>query len=161
MQLSSQRKLLIVATVLGIVAMGIILLSIIALFSSRTQQPSPNDTTPTTSTQPEITRDPTTGFYNGSHYNIEQSPQYIKSQQQINEKNKTASLQNQAVGRLLSKLPYSGSNFSMSYSYDTNQFTVVIKVTNQIAGNQEFDQFLQNNGISNRSWIHNLVLTYQ
>ena len=63
------------------------------------------------------------------------------------------------VSELIGKLPYSGTNFSLYYSYSINQFTLYINPTNQAAGNMEFDSFLKSNGIENRSWLPNLLTT--
>lgn len=60
---------------------------------------------------------------------------------------------------LINKLPYSGNNFSLFYSFSTNQFTLYINPNNQSEGNSEFDSFLKSNDVADRSWIQNLVIT--
>jgi hypothetical protein len=60
------------------------------------------------------------------------------------------------VMRLLKVTPYHGTNFALFYSYEGNYFTLYINPSNPSAGNAEFDGFLRQNGISNRSWIYDL-----
>lgn len=62
------------------------------------------------------------------------------------------------VSQLVFKTPYSGNNFKLSYDFQNNVFTVTINQNNQQAGNTEFDQYLKQNGIDNRSWITNLLV---
>lgn len=63
------------------------------------------------------------------------------------------------IGQLINLLPYNGSNFSLFYSFSTNVFTLYINPSKQTEGNTEFDAFLKKNGIDNRSWFDNLVVS--
>lgn len=69
--------------------------------------------------------------------------------------------QGEKVSQLIKKLPYIGNNFSLSYSFSTNKFTLVLKKDQETAGNQEFDSFLNDNQIQNRSWFNNLIIKSQ
>ena len=77
----------------------------------------------------------------------------IEDKQTIEEINKSYD-----VGQLINILPYSGKDFSLSYSFSTNSFTLYLKSGNEGSGNQEFDAFLKKNGIINRSWFNNFNL---
>ncbi len=63
------------------------------------------------------------------------------------------------VGDLIEKLPYSGKNFSLYYILNTSQFVLYISPRDSTGGNNEFDAFLKQNGVDDRSWIENLVIT--
>lgn len=66
-----------------------------------------------------------------------------------------------ATGSLLNKLPYKGVNFSFVYYYEINRFTLVLKQGAEQQGNEEFDRWLKDNGINDRSWFRNLDVTVQ
>ncbi len=63
------------------------------------------------------------------------------------------------AGQLINKLPYTGSNFYLSFDYSTGYFTLVLNKNNLELGNKEFDDFLLQNSVSDRSWISNLKVT--
>lgn len=63
------------------------------------------------------------------------------------------------VGNLLDKAPYNGKNFSFYYSYEKSEFVLYLPTTTQVAGNQEFDAFLKQNGVESRTWIRHLTVT--
>jgi hypothetical protein len=60
---------------------------------------------------------------------------------------------------LIEKTPYIGKNFSFYYSFSNDQFTVYINNKNFKAGEEEFENFLKQNGVDDKSWITNLVTT--
>jgi hypothetical protein len=66
-----------------------------------------------------------------------------------------------AIGELISQLPYRGNFFTLEYSYETNSFTLTLSFSNQLQGNQEFDQFLKSNNIENINWLYNLKIVNQ
>ncbi len=66
--------------------------------------------------------------------------------------------QSATVGKLITKLPFNGSYSSMSYNFDTNQFTISLKKGSEETGNKEIDSFLSENGIQSRDWIKNLKI---
>lgn len=65
------------------------------------------------------------------------------------------------VTELIKKLPYSGSNFSLTYDFVTNSFTVTFRSASLEAGQQEFKTFLSRNGIPDQSGLQNLTTKYQ
>ncbi|MBI2596413.1 hypothetical protein HYW46_06830 [Candidatus Daviesbacteria bacterium] len=66
--------------------------------------------------------------------------------------------QDSLVGNLLTKLPYKGTNFSLDYSYNSLQFILTLNTQNKDLGNKEFDQFLLQNQILDRSWLKYLTI---
>jgi hypothetical protein len=67
------------------------------------------------------------------------------------------------VGRLLTKMPYNGTNFSIRHDYNQGVFIVTIPRNRQQEGNVEFDEFIKQNGIGDRSWFRKglLAVTYE
>lgn len=63
------------------------------------------------------------------------------------------------VSGLIDKLPYFGTNFTLSYSFSGANFILYINPKEESAGNSEFDLFLKKNGIDSRSWVENLFIT--
>lgn len=127
-------------------AILLLLLLIAIILMSKPSQPGLKQPQPTTYQQ--VTPIPSPSLYPlpGSNYNAVNQT----DQQFIDEQNK--------VGQLLDKLPFKGANFSITYKISTNQFLVIINKDNQIQGNRELDKFLQDNDISSRTWLRNLVI---
>lgn len=73
-------------------------------------------------------------------------------------KGREASKRSYAVGSLIDKLPYEGGNFSMSYDINQDLFTVTLNSENVALANKEFDLFLSDNNVGDRSWIINLLI---
>ncbi len=71
--------------------------------------------------------------------------------------------QEKVVGKLQFKMPYKGTNFQMDYDYKLLQYIVIIPNDKISEGNTEFDTFLKQNGIADRSWIRKelLVIRYE
>lgn len=57
------------------------------------------------------------------------------------------------ISLLIEKTPHQGTNFGFIYDYETALFYVYINPSNPTAGNTEFDNFLEENGIEDRSQI--------
>lgn len=71
------------------------------------------------------------------------------------------SYQPEAVVKLKEeKLPYYGTSFSIGYDKSFDATKVVIYLRAGEAGEQEFDAFLKENGITDRSQINNLTTLY-
>lgn len=68
-----------------------------------------------------------------------------------------------AVGKLKFKTPYQGIHFQMNYDYKRLQYIVTIPNDKIVEGNTEFDTFLKQNDIADRSWIRKelLVIRYE
>lgn len=72
------------------------------------------------------------------------------------------SYQPEAVVKLKEEeLPYYGTSFSIGYDKSFDATKVVIYLRAREAGEQEFDAFLKENGISDRSLINNLTILYR
>lgn len=63
------------------------------------------------------------------------------------------------INGLKEKLPYYGENFTILYDKSTDKTKVFI-YRNVSEGEKEFDEFLKQNGVENRSWITNLSIEY-
>lgn len=149
MNLKNKKIIFLIGASILVIAWLFISLFILLRPLSSTQQNSQN----TQNTQTQTSPTPTPY--------AEQSEGYKNSTSQINKQSAPLIQHDSAVGTLLNKLPYKGTNFSMSYDFDTNSFVVIINKFNQDEGNKEFDTFLKNNGVMDRSWIKNLNLSYQ
>jgi hypothetical protein len=86
------------------------------------------------------------------------SPDYVQKAEEINKSDQGIIRQDQAVGSLLSLLPYKGSYFSMSFDFASADFVVELNKSHLSEANQEFDAFLVKNGVLSRSWIKNMVI---
>lgn len=62
------------------------------------------------------------------------------------------------AGQLINKLPHVGNNFSLSFDFSTGYFTLVLNKNNLDLGNKEFNNFLLQNNVADRSWISNLTV---
>lgn len=60
---------------------------------------------------------------------------------------------------LIDKLPYQGKHFSFAYDYDNAYFYVYFDPGNEPLGRQEFNSFLNQNGISNASQVIGLQVS--
>lgn len=81
---------------------------------------------------------------------------YNKAAEQYMNDNKVFFQREEQVGQLMHYIPYKGTNFNITYDTNTAVINVVINKEHDVAGNTEFDQFLQQHGIDNRTWIRNL-----
>ena len=65
------------------------------------------------------------------------------------------------IGDLITLLPYNGNLFRLSYDYAKDGFSLIFIRQSLIEAQKEFDSFLNTNGISDPSWIENVVISYQ
>jgi hypothetical protein len=93
--------------------------------------------------------------------NPEQSEEYKASMKRIHTEESLQIQKDAAVGKLLSSLPVTGKNFSLSYDYTLNLFLATININNPTAGNNELDTFLKTHGVASRDWIQNLHVESQ
>lgn len=68
---------------------------------------------------------------------------------------------NGILGNLISKLPYNGVYFSFVFDFSKNSFVLRLDKNNITKGNSNFDVFLKNNSIQDRTWFDNLSVVYQ
>src|SRR3989338_4885686 len=71
----------------------------------------------------------------------------------LTESDKIRIKQEEAVSQLIKKIPFEGANFYLEYSFKAGEFTLTLNRDNLAAANQEFDQFLKDNGVAERSWF--------
>lgn len=60
------------------------------------------------------------------------------------------------ISKLIDKAPYSGNYFTFIYDNSEGIFYVYIDPANKEKGNKEFDQYLRENGIPQRSYFTSL-----
>lgn len=65
------------------------------------------------------------------------------------------------VSALIEKLPYQGTDFSLSYNFADDSFLLSLDATNQAQGETEFENFLKQNGVLDKSWLQNLSVGNQ
>jgi hypothetical protein len=65
------------------------------------------------------------------------------------------------IGQFIKKLPHRAENFSLIYDIDTNSFIAELSSARRAQANRELDQFLQENGIMERSWLYNFTIKQQ
>ena len=66
-----------------------------------------------------------------------------------------------AIAELSKNKHYEGKYFTMDYDPAKDRYTVVIQAGSKEAGDEEFDNFLKNKGIPNRSDIRRLTVEYK
>ncbi len=62
------------------------------------------------------------------------------------------------VGQLVKKLPYSGQYFRFYFDYPTARFILELDSNHIDEGNKNFDAFLKENKVEERSWVQNLTI---
>lgn len=85
-------------------------------------------------------------------------PQPGRSYSYSTETNISERKRQEAEGQLINKLPYTGKNFSLTYDTSSDTFYAVINPDNTNQGNQELDDYLKSQGISDRNQIKKLVV---
>lgn len=89
------------------------------------------------------------------------SQQYIDQMEKILIDQKKSIDKNQQVGKLLEKMPYSGKFFTLKFDFEKANFIVTFNLQKRTEAEEEFDDYLKNQGIEDRSWIDNLVTIIQ
>jgi len=140
--LNNKTKLLIIFLIVVIILMAIL------VFFKSENQPLKQTPVPIIKPSPSPTFTPSSGGPLPDHTYSYSSEADIQARQQ-----------GENVSQLIKKLPYKGTNFTLSYSFSTNRFTLILKKGQEAAGNQEFDTFLKSNEIQDRSWIKDLTTT--
>ena len=155
------RVLFLIGGILAIIVISVLLVIFLAPEPPKNISPSP---TPISSVfdgydnriivNPNYTQPSIAPYVEQNDY----SPSYIQKAEEINKSEQGVIEKDQAVGSLLSKLPYKGSYFSLTFDYTTADFVVELNKSHLAEANQEFDAFLLKNGVQTRSWIKNLVI---
>jgi len=127
-----------------VVIIGVIALLIIQIFLNLKQTNTSPYPTPNTSAE-------------ASYY----SQDYKQKAAQIQQQNQQFNNQEEKVGQLLNKVPYQGTNFKLVFDSSSSEFVVTINQNNKTQGETEFENFLKQNQIEDKSWIRNLRTEYQ
>jgi len=78
----------------------------------------------------------------------------------LNQNDKIQLNQQSLVSRLITTLPYRGKAFSLEFSFNSGKFLLILNQKDLTAANSEFDNYLKQNGIQDRSWFgNNLIIT--
>lgn len=151
---------------IGIVIGILVVITVILIFTVNTlrtsqQSPSQRSETNTIPTTFQVNQQTTPGvppsLIPGNSESYRKSTQIIAATEApILEREKI-------VGKLQFKMPYKGVNFQIVYDYKLLQYVVTIPNDKISEGNTEFDTFLKQNGIADRSWIRKelLVIRYE
>lgn len=62
---------------------------------------------------------------------------------------------------LILLLPYQGNLFSLTYDFETDSFSLTLNSQSAIEAKEEFEKFLNQNGIQSSLWIENIITTYK
>lgn len=91
------------------------------------------------------------------------SKQYKATREKIADIEESLIRKEAAVGSLLDLLPYQGINFKIENDYANTQYVVTVNKGKEKEGNEEFNNFLKQNGVAERSWIRDnlLVIRYE
>ena len=66
-----------------------------------------------------------------------------------------------AISALIEKLPYYESYFSLSYDFSNDNFILTLSATAPATGEANFENYLKQNGVLDKSWLQNLTVKYQ
>lgn len=62
-----------------------------------------------------------------------------------------------SVSAMLVKLPYQGKYFYLYYQYNTGTFILELQKGKESLGEKEYEKFLKENGIEDRTWIQKII----
>ncbi len=65
------------------------------------------------------------------------------------------------LANLILLLPYQGNLFSLAYDYETDSFSLTLNSQSAIEAKEEFERFLNQNGIQNSLWLENIITSYK
>lgn len=68
-------------------------------------------------------------------------------------------IKGEEISKLIDKTPYKGAYFSFTYEPNEALFYLYIDPANESRGNKEFNEFLKQNGIDDRTLIKDLQIT--
>lgn len=91
----------------------------------------------------------------------QQSAEYLEEQRKMDLTIAPENEKSTKAGLLLEKVPYKGKLFTFDYSTDDLAFKVILDSSQVLEANQEFDAFLKQNGIEDKSWLRDLKIEYK
>lgn len=89
------------------------------------------------------------------------SEKYKKSIEEIYKKQDVVVAKEAAIGKLLDAVPYKGQYIKITHDFDHPRFIVTIAKGKEKEGSDEFDNFLKQHEIENRSWFRPSLLLIQ
>jgi hypothetical protein len=157
MQKISRPQLYIIAAV---IVLGFILLLIFLLSQARKENPA----TPTGNSQTPGAGSPTIVPYNKNNLKpvagqpsiFQQSKEYQDFQNNVKLTEAPELERRKKSGALLDVIPYKGKLFTFDYDYSKGAYRVTFN-----KDNAEFNSWLKEHGIEDKSWLFNLQIAYQ
>jgi hypothetical protein len=160
--MKSQKKITILIGIAGIILLGIVVLVIILqnqsiqktdISTTKPTQQTMRDDSRNSNTEPiattpieKITVPPFEGY----------SEEYQKAQEEIDTMNKELLQQQNTAAALRNNLPLSRESFMLDYNYNSFEFVLTLPRDNQSQGMEEFELYLEENGIEDPSWLQQL-----
>lgn len=85
-------------------------------------------------------------------------PQAGRSYTYSSEEDRAQRLQQETVRKLVKQLPFTGTNFTLSYDVSTDTFYATINYLKKTEGNQELNDYLKSQAILDRDWFRNNLI---
>jgi hypothetical protein len=79
----------------------------------------------------------------------------------VNQQTKQKLNQEYLISSLINHVPHQGRLFTLDYNFNNATFLLTLNKNNLTEANTEFDSYLKQNKIDNRSWFENLVTSYK
>lgn len=127
-----------------ILAILIVVLFSLGLFFS-SNRPSEKKTTPSPS--------PTLNPIINDNYD---GPKPNSNFQTYTKETKKKAAKEEKIRKFFKKVPIETEDFTLTYSYSDNSFTLNYLEKDKTNANFKFDQLLKDNGIEERDWLYNL-----
>lgn len=145
--------------ILGLVGLFLLVIALVVFFRfispSTTSRPTPLNT-PVATVKPSSVASPASSIDERLY-----SEEYKKEAAETNKQEQSQIEKDKLVAKFIDTLPYKGSFFSASLNLNTGRVEIVIDDANKAQGEVEFDEYLKNNQITDRSWIQNLSIKYE
>jgi hypothetical protein len=145
--------------IIGLFFSILVILMLVYSFVINRKPQSSTQATPTTFATPTLIPGEDVFFPTPTFY--QETKQYIEKQKEIAATEAPFHNQNEKVGELLNKVPYQGQNFRFEFDNQQLAFKVTLSNEKKDEANAEFDQFLKTNNVMDRSWIQDLIITYE
>lgn len=85
-------------------------------------------------------------------------PQPGKIYSAVTEENITEGAKSKLVSKLTGSLPYQGKNFYLEYFYSNFTYQLTYYSGKEDQGEKEFEQYLKDNQVEDKSWLKRLVI---
>lgn len=150
-QLIHNKKYLLLFTIAAIILFGMIIMVLLLQGGNLSQNPAnPDSITPSLSPSATPTAVPQALIEEYSFGQMTDET-YIQNEQAVAPTESIQVEESTRVGALLGIVPYQGEYFSLDYNYDTFNYVLTLQRDFLEQGDEEFDEFLKDNGISDRT----------